>query len=80
MRVDRGAEVVAKAGKREFAGAGAAADGIRCFEDGGLATGASQHDRRGQPIGSGADDGSALFRGEDNLRYFRRDAEETSRQ
>ncbi len=62
--VDRGADVVVKAGKREFAGAGPAADGIRCFEDSGLATGTSQHDRGGQTIGSGADDGSARSRGD----------------
>ena len=76
--VDRGADVVDKTGQRQFERSRAAADGGRAFVHGDGMTGARQHDGGGQTVGSGTDDRGARACGIGQLRYCRRDAEETA--
>src|SRR5581483_7268553 len=61
-RVDRGADVVAEAGKRELLGAHAAADRRLRFVDEDVESGARKGDRSGKTVRPGSDDDGATRR------------------
>ena len=57
-----GEDVVLKAGQRQLGGLGGAAERRRSLDDEHRAPGAGQRDRRGQPVGPGADDDRVVAR------------------